>query len=111
MSCRITQESGHFKIYLSFIVAHTHLKKIGSLIQNIQLTFLDADRIPNLAAVVLLLTTVAGLALAQFLSNREAHVCVQLMHVHLNVVLEKKEKVKGVWKGKQMLEQFVLFSG
>lgn len=66
MSCsvRITHESGHLQIYFSFIVAHTHFKKIGSLIQNIQLTFLDAERIPNVAAVVLLLTTVAGLALA-----------------------------------------------
>lgn len=105
MSCRarITHESGHLEIYFSFIVAHTHLKKAGSLIQDIQLTFLDADRIPNLAAAVLLLTTVAGLALAQLLSNREAHVCLQLMRVHLNVVLENNKRLKDFGRGNRYL--------
>lgn len=45
---------------------------------------------------MLLLTTFTVLSTGtQLLSNSEAHVYVQLMRMHLNVVLEKK-KVKGV---------------
>lgn len=50
----------------------------------------------NLATCVMLLTTFAVLSTGtQLLSNSEAHIYVQLIRVHLNVVLEKK-KVKGV---------------
>lgn len=56
-----------------------------------------------MAAVVLLLTTVAGQALAQLLSNREAHVCLQLLRVHLNVVLEKTKRLKDFGRGNRRL--------